>query len=355
MTDMETITKNRVTIPAGWRRFRLKDVAHINPQRPPDIERSDDSVTSFVPMEAVDSITGTISNPRMRTFGEVNKGYTFFGEGDVLFAKITPCMQNGKHAIARNLIDGIGFGTTEFHVLRPGPEIVAEWIHYFLRQPSLLLEATKYFTGAVGQQRLPENYLANLEIPLPPLSEQERIVSILNEQLAAVERARKAAKDSHDAASALPASILRCFFGSNQSASWKLRKLSDISELLPSRSIASDGDAEVSAITTACLSESGFAPFGIKRARMLSAHVNECLVKPGEVLVARSNTEELVGRVSMYEGYPPNIVASDLTIRILPDEKRIRPSFLAWYLSFLFQIGFWRFDEENNEDPIACC
>ena len=164
-------------------------------------------------MEAVDAISGMVSDLRVRPYGEVKKGYTYFAEGDVLFAKITtPCMQNGKHVIAKGLIGGIGFGTTEFHVLRPSDSIISELIWFFVRQPSILIEATEHFTGAVGQQRLPENHLANLEIPLPPLPEQRRIAGVLKEQMAAVEKARSAAEEELNTINALPAAILRRVF-----------------------------------------------------------------------------------------------------------------------------------------------
>jgi len=89
-------------------------------------------------MSSVDDLLGVIKTIEMRPYAEVAKGYTYFEENDVIFAKITPCMQNGKHAIARGLVDGFGFGSTEFHVLRPGNEILPEWIHFFIRQPFFL-------------------------------------------------------------------------------------------------------------------------------------------------------------------------------------------------------------------------
>jgi type I restriction enzyme S subunit len=122
---------------------------------------------------------------------------------------------------------------------------------------------------------------------------------------------------------------------------WEFVRLGDICELLPSKSIASEGDAQVRAITTACLSESGFLPAGVKDARMHRGDVPDCLVTPGEVLVARSNTPELVGRASVYRGEPPGVVATDLTIRMWP-RARVMSEFLAGYLSYLFKTGYWR-------------
>jgi type I restriction enzyme S subunit len=201
-------------LPKGWRWVRLGEVCEINPRRPAGLKFSDVKPTSFVPMSAVDDRQGIIARPEIRPYVQVRKGYTYFAEGDVLFAKITPCMQNGKHAIARGLTSGTGFGSTEFHVIRPGPEIAAEWVWHYVRQPRVLTDATRYFTGAVGQQRVPAEFLARLTIPLPPLSEQKRIAAILKEQLAAVARARAAAEARLDAINALPAALLcRAFNG----------------------------------------------------------------------------------------------------------------------------------------------
>ena len=200
-------------IPEDWRVVKLGEVCEINPPRPKNFIRSPDTPTTFVPMAAVDEKTGTIAKPEVVPYSRVSKGYTYFEENDVLFAKITPCMQNGKHVIARDLIDGIGFGTTEFHVLRPNNnEILPEWIHFFIRQPYFLQEATAYFTGAVGQQRVPDSFLSSYIIPLPPIEEQKRIAAKLQELMQEVERARTAYEKQLEAINALPQAILRKAF-----------------------------------------------------------------------------------------------------------------------------------------------
>ena len=134
----------------SWPRLTLNEVCEINPRRPA-IARAAAAPTAFVPMPAVAEAGAGITRPQLRPYFEIRKGYTYFGEGDVLFAKITPCMQNGKHAVDRNLTVGVGFGSTEFHVLRPGPRVTAEWLHYFQLQPHVLTEAAEHFAGSVGQ------------------------------------------------------------------------------------------------------------------------------------------------------------------------------------------------------------
>jgi restriction endonuclease S subunit len=199
-------------LPKGWRWVKLGEVCELNPSRTRFPAREDSAPTSFIPMSAVDEVEGIVRAMETRPYSEVKKGYTFFLENDILFAKITPCMQNGKHAIARNLIDGVGFGSTEFHVIHPLESVFPEWIHFFVRQPVILDAAKAHFSGAVGQQRVPENYLHTLDIPLPPLPEQRRIAGILKEQMAAVEKARAAAEAQLSEINALPSALLRQAF-----------------------------------------------------------------------------------------------------------------------------------------------
>lgn len=224
------LNNGKRALPSGWRWAKLGEVCEINPPRP-NLDRAVDTPTTFVPMSAVDERAGIINKALVKPYAEVRRGYTYFVEGDVLFAKITPCMQNGKHIIARGLIDGIGFGSTEFHVLHPRSDITADWIHFYIRQPSVLLAATAYFTGAVGQQRVPEGFLVSLEIPLPPLAEQRYITAILNDQMRTVEQVRAAAEAQLEAAKALPTAYLRATFSNREAKQWPIKQLGEVCEI----------------------------------------------------------------------------------------------------------------------------
>lgn len=183
---------SRWQLPNGWVWKKISEISDVNPRRP-TILRNDDEPTSFVPMEDVDEVEGKFKQIQVKPYREVKRGYTYFEEGDVLFAKITPSMENGKTAIARNLIDGIGFGTTEFHVFRPHEHISPDWIHYFIRQTAFRNEAKHHFRGAVGQQRVPVDFLETYEIPVPyaddsslSLDTQRRIVARIEALLSEV-------------------------------------------------------------------------------------------------------------------------------------------------------------------------
>ncbi len=164
-----------------WPTKPLSEVCIVNPKRGSFEAPAADSEVAFLPMSAVDEDGGGISRPEIREYGQVSKGYTAFCENDVLFAKITPCMENGKAAIARGLLKGKGFGSTEFHVLRPTPCVSAEWIFAFVRRPAFRAEAAANFTGTAGQRRVPAEFFNRVRIPVPPIEEQKRIVGLLEE------------------------------------------------------------------------------------------------------------------------------------------------------------------------------
>ena len=171
----------------------IGEVCQVNP-RATKARYREDMLVSFVPMAAVNEQLGAITVCEERPVAEVSKGYTSFEDGDVLFAKITPCMENGKTALAQNLTNGIGRGSTEFHVLRPGSHALGEYVYHFVRQARFRDEAKRNFTGTAGQQRVPKSFLENALIPLPPLDEQRRIVGILN-RAAKIERLRAQAQE----------------------------------------------------------------------------------------------------------------------------------------------------------------
>ena len=159
-------------IPRTWQWVRISDVFLLNPKN----EADDEDFAAFIPMEKIDA--GYKSSYSFDTvkWRNIKKGFTHFANGDVAFAKITPCFQNRKSAIFNNLPNGIGAGTTELKVLRPYENTIDRWyLLYFLESPYFIDEAT--FKGTANQQRIIVGYLEKRLFPLPPLKEQQRIVA----------------------------------------------------------------------------------------------------------------------------------------------------------------------------------
>jgi restriction endonuclease S subunit len=166
----------------------LSQAVEVNPK----LDRSllnDDLDVSFVPMAAVEALSGGIDVSTIRKYSEVKKGYTHFRDGDILFAKVTPCMENGKMAIARKLVNGVGFGSTELHVLRPRAGVDARYIYYFVSSQTFRKEASGHMTGAVGLRRVPSAYLEEQLIPLPDIEQQREIVAELEKQFSRLDEA----------------------------------------------------------------------------------------------------------------------------------------------------------------------
>ena len=161
-------------IPESWAWTRIENIFVINPKN----EADDDIEAAFIPMERIEATYLSKFSYISRKWGEIKKGFTHFADGDVAFAKITPCFQNRKSMILENLPNGIGAGTTELKVLRViGNSILQEYLLFFLESPYFVDEAT--FKGTANQQRIISGYLEKKLFPLPPLAEQQRIVDAI--------------------------------------------------------------------------------------------------------------------------------------------------------------------------------
>jgi type I restriction enzyme, S subunit len=164
----------------AWSSVQLSEVVKINPKLP--IEIKDESLeVSFLPMKLVEEEKNEIHLTETRKYADVKKGFTPMADDDVIFAKITPCMENGKIAIVHSLKNGIAFGSTEFHVLRCNGKLINRFLFHYLVQKRFRNEAEFNMTGAVGQRRVPKKFLEEALIPLPSIVEQQQIVSKIEE------------------------------------------------------------------------------------------------------------------------------------------------------------------------------
>lgn len=170
-------------LPPTWLEVPLSEVVEVNPRLFSVVPAASDLPVHFVPMRAVTEEYGGIDVSGKRVLREVQKGYTSFLAGDVLFAKITPCMENGKLAVVPELPDHIAFGSTEFHVLRSSVAMRPEWLAYYLSQAEFRRLARQNMTGSAGQMRVPTTWLANASLPVAPEAEQTRVIAKLDELL----------------------------------------------------------------------------------------------------------------------------------------------------------------------------
>ena len=170
-------------LPVNWRWSQIEEIGVLSPRNDAD----DHVQSSFIPMRSIASGYRLAIEHEVRRWGEIKKGYSHFAEGDVGLAKITPCFENGKSAVFRNLTGGHGSGTTELHVVRP-LFVDPDYILIFLKCPHFIEGGIPKMTGTAGQKRVPTEYFANSPFPLPPLAEQQRIVAKVDELMALCER-----------------------------------------------------------------------------------------------------------------------------------------------------------------------
>lgn len=193
-----------------------KPLAEICKIKPPKAEArsscAESDLVSFVPMEDLGIDQKVLLPTKVKPLADVAGSYTYFADGDVLMAKITPCFENGKLGIAANLTNGIGFGSSEYIVFRPNESLNREWLYYFLSRDAFKVEGAERMSGAVGHKRVPKEFIETYLIPVPPLPEQRRIVGILDQAFDGLARATANAEQNLRNARALFESHLQSVF-----------------------------------------------------------------------------------------------------------------------------------------------
>lgn len=193
----------------GWEKKKLGEVIMLNPKKAEISDIDKTKKGSFLEMANVLE-DGSIILCDDRRIDEMWKGYTYFAENDVLFAKITPCMENGKGAVVKGLTNGIGFGSTEFHVLRPKAGISdSYWIYGIIKNNKFRNKAKQNMKGSAGQKRVPTEFLNGFEIPLPPLSLQIKFAEMVEN----IEKQKARAKAEIEQSEAVFQALLQESFG----------------------------------------------------------------------------------------------------------------------------------------------
>ena len=313
----------------------LGEICKINPRAKRNGYASD-TLVSFVPMAAVDERLGAITTREKRPIADVSKSYTQFQDGDVLFAKITPCMENGKAALAQDLTNGMGSGSTEFYVLRPDEKVLGEYIYHFVRQPQFRETAKRHFTGTAGQQRVPKSFMENVLIPLPPLDEQRRIVGVLN-RAAKIERLRAQAQER--LREFIPALFVRMFGDPVENPmGWNIRPFGEIvEEFRYGTSKKCDIEATERAFPILRVPNVLYGSIdwnGVKFSVLDSNEVNSIRLRVGDILFVRTNgNPELIGRCAVFRSERDAAYASYLIRARIPSDGAVLPEYAADTLS----------------------
>ena len=206
--DADTDLEPPFEIPTAWRWTCLDDLGTTRVRN--DVE--DSARVSFVPMALISSTYGVAAQSEERTWSEIKKGFTHFADGDVVMAKITPCFENAKSAVMRNLVNGVGAGTTELHVFRRGTDLVLpEFVLLYVKTRGFITRGEPRMTGSAGQKRVPREYFATSPLPLPPLAEQKRIVAKVDELMTLCDRLEAQQQEREEKQKALSRASLARF------------------------------------------------------------------------------------------------------------------------------------------------
>lgn len=293
-------TRRVVAAIKGWVREAISKVAEVNPVTLLSPTELDNLAVPFYEMAAIDEYSGKLRDAASVPLRDCRTGKTKFQNGDVLFAKITPCVQNRKSALINGLPGNFACGSSEFYVLRPGKRVMPEYLFYFIRQDWVIQAAVESFTGTSGRQRVPRTFWDRLEIPLPPLPVQERIVQIL-QKADEIRQKRKQALELVD--KILPALFLEMFGDpATNPKGWPLRELGELISDWQNGFATGNKDVPsgVPQVRMQNITTRGW--FDKTLVRTVARHRNHerYLLQEGDVLFNNTNSPDLVGKTTIF-------------------------------------------------------
>ena len=319
---------------AGWQIKTIGEVCQIKPSKSEARNKvAADELVSFLPMEALGIDKKFVRANQEKSLSEVAGSYTYFAEGDVLLAKITPCFENGKLGIAEGLTNRIGFGSSEYIVFRPDETLNKEWLYYYLARESFRVEGAARMSGAVGHKRVAKEFIESYSIPVPPLSEQKRIVSILDEAFDGIATAKANAEKNLQNARALFESHLQSVF-TQRGEGWveHQKPLADLCELIVDceHKTAPTQEEGIPSIRTPNIGKGKLLLDGVYRVseETYQEWTRRVEPLPGDLILAR---EAPAGNVAVI---PENlkVCLGQRTVLIRPSRKVFEPEFLALML-----------------------
>ena len=319
-------------LPPGWAQTKIGEVAEVNPR--PSIEAADNELVSFVPMAAVEAETGMLDPARTDRYGDLKKkSYRRFEEGDVVVAKITPSMENGKAALARGLIGRQAFGSTELHVLRSGDELEPRYLLHYVLQRGFRADAARQMTGTAGQLRVPASYLRTAPLPLPPAAEQRRIVEAIEEQWSRIEAGVESLERAKRNFQRLRASALRQLFRRDE---WTTRPLGEIAEVVGGVTKDKKREAAPSLVDVAYLRvanvQRGYLDLNeVKTIRVPKEKADSLALQAGDLLLTEGGDRDKLGRGWVWEGQIEQCIHQNHVFRARLIGDEFEPKFVSVY------------------------
>lgn len=319
-------------VPSNWTPIKLRHVLTTNPATPSKLRGSEDEV-SFLPMEAIGE-DGSLDLSRNRPVQEVLTGYSYFANGDVLFAKVTPCFENGKAALVRQLPAAHGFGTTEVTTLRPGPLLKQDFLGYLVRSDRFRQSSIAAMTGAGGLKRVPDEHVREFWVALPPAGDQEEISVFLDSETAKIDaliakqehlvttlREDRTATITHAVTEGLDPTVemkdSEVEWLGTMPRHWLASRLKNAIGSMESGTSVNAGDwptgvNDIGVLKTSCVSAGWFNPVANKTV-LDEKEVDRvtCPVKADSLIVNRANTPLLVGSAGYTERGHQNLFLSD--------------------------------------------
>lgn len=303
-------------------RVRLRRVVTLNPSKQEVAHLPDDHPTPFVPMEAVGE-TGAMDTSTEMPLGALRGGYTYFREGDVVVAKITPCFENGKGAQVPPLGGGFAFGTTELHVLRPSPALDGRYLYYVTQSAQFRRDGAAAMTGSAGQQRVPTDFVGDFQIPVLSLDEQRAIAATLDRKTAAIDAVvdKKTAlldRLAEQRASVINRAVTQRRDGSQVCTVRLRRLLLGIEQGWSPECLSRQTEGnEWGVLKTGCVNGGVFDASEHKTLPSQLEPRIELEVLPGEVLMSRaSGSARHVGSVAMVTANQPRLLLCDKLYRL---------------------------------------
>ena len=313
--------RRNIRISSAFPFFPIGEICAVNPRKSELSKFPADTKVSFIPMADLNENRIAFVAKQDRVLNEVGASYTYFADNDVLLAKVTPCFENGKAGIAKNLKNGIGFGSSEFYVLRSSKRVLPEWIYFCVTHPLFRQSGINNMTGTGGLQRVPRKFIEDYEIPLPPLEVQRKIVSEIEGYQRVIDGARAVVENYRPHIAVDP--------------EWPMVAISELTKPEYGFTEKADDQGDARFIRITDISEDGKLRSEEPKFITLTSEAQKSILEKGDILVAR--TGATYGKTMIFEEDYLAVFASYL-VRLRFPLEHVHP---GYYWAFTQSDAYW--------------